>query len=164
MERIRHAIAASAGAALLAACGGEDEAPELSDAERANIIENIAVARPEKEVEPQPPALQPLSAAEVAALPPGPKCGFTSGGQLVFAGGGARGIARVDGTLVSLPATGPAGATGGFYSDGRISVSVGQPNTAVLGRLTLTDRAREKKGEAEIRGTWSCGDQPRSRT
>lgn len=164
MERIRHTILAAAASAWLAACGGEGEAPELSDAERANIIENIAVARPVKEAEPQPPALQPLSAAEVAALPPGPKCGFTSGGQLVFAGGGARGVVRVDNTLVSLPANGPARATGGFYSNGRITVSVGQPNTTVLGRLTLTDRAREKKGEAEIRGTWSCGDQPRSRT
>lgn len=151
----------------LAACGS-DEAPVVNAADVANVVENIAeVPDPAaKDDAPPPPALQPLAQSELAAtIASGAGCDFSAGGEPLFVAAGPAGVAKVNGQVVRFAAEGPVGATGGFYTAGRLRISVGRTSeagtaagetTSWPGRLSLTDRSTDAH-PLEVAGMWRCG-------
>ena len=158
-------------AALLAGCGGDGdgEAAALNEQQLSETIVNVAEARPDPTPGPPGPSLVKLSREDVErALPPGPGCDFSDGGELLFvAENKGQALAKVNGLPVSLRAEGPVGPGGGFFATPRYRVSIAPlsrdgveiaDSTTWPARLVLTDRrSGEKSNELSTEGTWRCG-------
>jgi hypothetical protein len=153
-------LALAIAAVMLAGCGGSDT--EMTNAEIANVIENVAELRVEPPRGPPPPALAEVRPEEVA----GAACDFSRGGRVLFVTGAGAGFAKVNGSPVRFAPSGPVGPTGGFYVTDRFSISVGRlaeanadpgATTRWPARLVLTDRRAEENAVLRLEGDWRCG-------
>lgn len=163
----------SAAVALLAlaGCGRSDDSTELNEAELARAIENIAEERPAGKETPPEPALLPLEGPELGReLKPGAGCGFSADGRLLFAAVAGDAVGKVSGRIVHF-ATGAAPTpTGGFFTGGPYSISIGRISEGGLApaaetqggraRLVLTDRSGEQRRDIRLEGTWRCAAGP----
>ena len=148
---------------LLAGCGpggagGGDGAADT------NQIERLSTPKVEK---PDPRAsaqLQPLTPEDIereGLL--GAGCAFARDGRILLASVGSDALVRHAGELRHLIHSAPVGATGGFFEDRHLSVSIGRTSeTAAAGeasswpaRITITNRRTE--AQVELRGVWTCG-------
>jgi hypothetical protein len=149
------------GVILLGACGGQEEAPNA-----ANGADIARLATPRQEAKADPLAsvrLQSLTAADLEQEGlAGAGCEFRLGDMIVLAAAGSDALIRINGELRHLVHSAPSGATGGFFEDRRLSVSIGRTegegDTQATGtwpaRLTVTNRRTEV--DLELRGSWSC--------
>ncbi len=149
-------------ALLLPGCGEPGAAG--NKAVTANQIERLSAPRVEK-LDPQASArLQPITLEDLdreGLL--GAGCDFSSEGRTFLAAVGSDAIVRVEGELRHLIHSAPVGATGGFFEDRQLSVSVGRTGEAAAGdeaagwaaRITITNRRTEV--QREMIGTWRCG-------
>jgi hypothetical protein len=152
--------------ALLAGCGpGGGDAEGSAD---ANQIERVSTPRVE---EPDPRAtaqLQPVTTEDLereGLL--GAGCAFTRQGRMLIASVGSDALVRHAGELRHLIHSAPVGATGGFFEDRQLSVSVGRTSEEAAAaaaadeasswpaRITVTNRRTE--AQVELRGVWTCG-------
>jgi len=109
------------------------------------------------EAKPPPLRLSALRPEDARALGVRPACRLTRGADtLVLAGGGAA-LARVDGGLRRIPQAGAVDATGAFFRDPAIAISVGAPDPR-LGEgsagVTLSGAGSEPPQKTD--GVWSC--------
>ncbi len=155
-------------ALALAGCGGGEAESPLNNQQLARVIENIAEAQPEREEEPPAVALVEIRREDLEReLRPGAGCDFSESGRLLFVAVAGDALAKVNGRPVHFAASGPAGATGGFFTAGeRFTISVGRlgeagvtvdESTTWPARLVLTERGRDEGGEVRIDGAWRCG-------
>jgi hypothetical protein len=109
---------------------------------------------------PQPLAPADLVQAGMAA----PPCDFSRDGRILLAVSATDALARVAGTLRHFVHSSPAGATGGFFEDRQVSISVGRigavgPGEGAAGswpgRMTVTNR--RARAQIELDGVWRCG-------
>ena len=149
--------------ALLAGCGsGEGDAVGSAD---TNQIERVSTPKVEK---PDPRAtaqLQPVTAGDLEREGlVGAGCAFTRDGRILIAAAGSDALVRHAGELRHLIHSAPVGATGGFFEDRQLSVSVGRTSEDAPGdsegsswpaRITITNRRTE--AQVELRGVWTCG-------
>ena len=109
--------------------------------------------------------LQPLTTLDLArAGMAGPPCDFSRDGRMLLAVSAGAAIANVAGTIRHFAHASPAGATGGFFEDRMVSISVGRVGAVAPGegaagswpgRITATNsRAR---AQVELEGVWRCG-------
>ena len=146
---------------MLGACGGEPEAQNA-----ANGADIARLATPKQEAKADPLAsvrLQALTAADLEQEGlAGAGCDFRLGDTIVLASAGSDALIRINGQLRHLIHSAPSGATGGFFEDRQLSVSIGRTEgegeTETTGtwpaRLTVTNRRTE--ADLELRGSWSC--------
>jgi hypothetical protein len=115
-------------ALLLAACGREeDPAASMSDEQLRREIEAAATPPVPPEKRPPPPRLAALTAGETAAFVQGRTfCMVTEGDRRLFVTVGPLGLARVDGQLRQLRASGPVAGSGGFFAAEGVSISIGR--------------------------------------
>jgi hypothetical protein len=148
---------------LLSGCGsGGGDSEGSAD---TNQIERLS--RPKVEA-PDPRAsarLEPVTPADLeqeGLL--GAGCSFTRDGRILIAVAGSDAIVRHAGELRHLVHSAPAGATGGFFEDRQLSVSVGRTSEQAVAadegsswpaRMTVTNRRTE--AQVEHRGVWTCG-------
>ena len=161
------AIAAAAALLGLAGCGDGDEQSPLNNVALAETVERLAEAPREKDSQPPPPALLEVRREDLEReLRARAGCDFSEGGRLLFAAVSGDAIARVNGRLLHFAATGPAGPTGGFFTSGSFSISIGrltetgvtvEETTTWPAHLVLTDRGREQDRELRLQGAWRCG-------
>lgn len=113
---------------LLAACGGpeEDDRPRANSVEELeNRLENLA-DRTVEEVEPAP-RLSNLKEADLGPeLRTNPACRLHRDRRLLLVVNASGAVARIDGRRVPLTVAGPVGPTGGFFTGGGLTVSVGR--------------------------------------
>lgn len=133
-------------ALLLPGCGGEANAPDAAEIERLSTPPNLAT------VAPQPDPIGLLQPSDLAALAGRPSCAFTRGGTVLLAFQGGEAVARISGVVRRLQANAAVGPTGGFFTDGQASISIGRSDDG--GRLTVTDRGTDQ--QQDIRGEWAC--------
>ena len=156
-------LAATGGALLLAACGSGEQGRGLSEEEinALGLGANKSVA-----AEPTPVTIG-LETLEPGALPAAnlrPICMLRVGGEPVLAAEQYRALVSRHGRKVELRVEGPVGATGGFFQNDAISVSVGrpydraEPDQVATGpaRARLNDRRRGTSNEVDA--DWSCGN------
>jgi len=138
--------------AALALTGCDRNSPGVDDAKvTTEMLERVAGQRNVVQDIGAAARLQPLGA--VGAFGEGAPCRFTRDGALLFIAGSQAGAARINGANRNLRAEGPVGATGGFFRDREIGVSIGAVQGGVA-RIIVTNRLTEAREEA--RGTWSC--------
>ena len=149
--------------ALLAGCGsGGGDAGGSAD---TNQIERISTPKVEK-ADPRATAqLQPVTTEDLEREGMlGAGCAFTREGRILIASVGSDALVRHAGELRHLIHSAPVGATGGFFEDRQLSVSVGRTSEeAAAGgeasswpaRITVTNRRTE--AQVELRGVWTCG-------
>lgn len=150
-------------ALMIAGCA--PEAPEEANA-TADQVERLSTPKAAKSDPLASSRLQPLAAIDLereGLL--GAGCEFRDGDDrllLVATGGDA--MVKLGGELRHLVQSAPVGATGGFFEDRQLSVSVGRTDGAGTtegeasswpARLTVTNRRTET--ELELNGTWTCG-------
>ena len=148
----------------LAACGGgQGGNPTVS----TNQIERLSTPKVEPQEDPQLSARpQPVTGADLrsAGMPDPPRCEFTGEGRRLFVAHGGDSMARINGTLYHFDQPSPAGPTGTFVTDRRLSISVGRTDESDPGgtgddrwpaRLTATNRRTGAR--VELTGTWRCG-------
>ncbi|HEX9932594.1 MAG TPA: hypothetical protein VGB08_07090, partial [Allosphingosinicella sp.] len=153
------------GALLLPGCGRGDV--PLNNQQIAEAIENLAVEEVPEEKGPPPPALAEIGGPErERELPSGSGCEFSQGGRLLFVSAAGDALAKVNGFPVHFAASGPTGATGGYYITERFSLSIGRRADAAEAaettagwpaRLVLTDRRQEENNVLRVDGAWRCG-------
>ena len=156
--------AAAALALLLAGCGGgldgenakvdANQIARLSTPEKAPTVDPQLLARP-----------QPLGIADLEAEGmPAPACDFTANGRRLLAATASDALARINGRIYHFNHSSPVGATGGFFEDRQLSISVGRigeidPDDAGEGhwpaRITVTNRRADAR--VELDGVWRCG-------
>ena len=154
-------LAAALVLVLLGACGGEAEPPNAAN---AADIERLSTPKQAPKADPLASVrLQALTAADIEQEGlAGAGCDFRLGDMLVLAAAGSDALVRINGELRHLIHSAPAGATGGFFEDRQLSVSIGRTEgegeAAAAGtwpaRLTVTNRRTE--ADLELRGHWSC--------
>ncbi|MEA3017218.1 MAG: hypothetical protein QOI38_1940 [Sphingomonadales bacterium] len=154
-----------AALALLAGCG--PDAPQLTNQQMADAIENIAEETPTPDRGPALPALIEIRRDDVEReLQRGAGCDFSEGGRLLFVAVAGDAFAKVNGSPVHLAASGPMGPTGGYFVNERFSISVGRltesgvtvgETTTWPARIVLTDRRAEQNGVLRLEGSWRCG-------
>ena len=146
---------------LLGACGRESETPNA-----VNGADIARLATPKQEAKADPLAsvrLQALTASDLeqeGVARAG--CDFRLGDMVVLASAGSDALIRINGELRHLIHSAPSGATGGFFEDRQLSVSIGrtegegetEPAGTWPARLTVTNRRTE--ADLELRGSWSC--------
>jgi len=149
-------------ALLLAGCGPGGAGGE--GAADTNQIERLSTPKVEK---PDPTAsaqLQVLTPADIEGEGLlGAGCAFTRDGRILLAAAGSDALVRHAGQLRHLIHSAPVGATGGFFEDRHLSVSVGRTSEAAAAgetagwpaRITITNRRTE--AQVELRGVWTCG-------
>ena len=148
---------------LLAGCGPGGAGGE--GAADTNQIERLSTP---KVVKPDPRAtaqLQPLTPQDIereGLL--GAGCAFARDGRILLAAAGSDALVRHAGQLRHLIHSAPVGATGGFFEDRQLSVSIGRTSEAPAAagaasgwpaRITITNRRTE--AQVELRGVWTCG-------
>ena len=90
-------------------------------------IEAVATPKPLAKDLPPPFRLKPLKVAEVREyLGEVPACVLSYRNRIFFATRGIDGLARIDGRLVRLVASGPVAATGGFFTAEGATLSIGR--------------------------------------
>jgi hypothetical protein len=163
---------------LLAGCGSAGET--ANGAADANQIERLAKPRVEKSDPRATARLQRLTREDLereGLL--GAGCSFSRDGQLLLAVVGSDALVRIAGQRRHLIHSAPAGATGGFFEDRQIAISVGRTDegdgppdtgsgpgqgtgsapapaggTGWPARLKVVNRRTE--AEVELRGVWTC--------
>lgn len=148
---------------LLAACGPAD-APANGTAD-ANQIRRLARPKVEKQDPRETARIQPLTEEDLereGLL--GAGCRFRRDGQLMLVAVGSDSLVRFAGQRRHLIHSAPVGATGGFFEDRQLSISVGRtdengaPGDGGMiwpARLKITNRRTE--AEVEMQGFWTCG-------
>jgi hypothetical protein len=149
---------------LLGACGergivGEDRGVT------ENLIERVSTPRNEVVDQSASARLQPLAPADLVSDGPiGPGCAFSRNGRLMLTASSSDAIARIDGRLLHFVHSSPVNASGGFFEDRQLSISVGRvgETAAAAGetgswpaRLTVTNRRHHI--QAQLDGVWRCG-------
>ncbi len=149
------------GLSLLAACGGGGGSTNEPVTE--NQIERVSTPKVEKHDPSATARLQPLRAADVAEAGQSPGCHFNSEGRMLVASVGATAVVRIQDQPRRLASSAPLGPTGGFFSGGELSVSIGRTSEASAAaaqagswpaRITVTNRRTE--AQQEMRGVWTC--------
>jgi hypothetical protein len=155
-------------ALLAASCGsGEDpngSAGDVSEAELAARIENVAFAPTPEEAEKAAP--RRLGLLEEATLPDefrtGRSCRLTEGANLILVAAAFGAVANIDGRSARLAHAGPVGPSGGFFEAPDISVSIGlkRPEGAAPGatatRAGVTVGGDDSKPIQRFEASWTC--------
>ena len=150
-------------ALLLAACGPSGQERGLSE-EEINALGLGHNASTEKAPTPSSIGLDPLAPEDLVAANMRPGCMLRVGGQPVLAAEQYRALVNRYGQRTELSVDGPVGATGGFFQNQNISVSVGRPYDRAdpdqlpsgPARVRLNDRRQNTSTEVEA--DWSCGN------
>jgi hypothetical protein len=166
-------------AALLLAAGCGSAAERGNNAADANQIERLAKPKAVGKPDPRSTArLQPLTREDLAREGlVGAGCEFRRDGQLLLAVVGSDALVRIGGQRRHMIHSAPVGATGGFFEDRQLSVSVGRTDESgspgpgsgpqqapgsAPGRAGMSWPARLKvmnrrsEAEVELRGIWTC--------
>jgi hypothetical protein len=153
---------AAALALLLAACGSSGEAPK-SGAD-TNTLKRVSTPKQETEDPKASVRLQTINQDDLQHEGlNGAGCWFMRDGMMLLASFGSDALIRVSGELRHLIHGAPVGATGGFFEDRQLSVSVGRdPDGAAQAvraatwpaRITITNRRTH--AQLELRGSWTC--------
>ena len=148
---------------LLAGCSPAGE-PANGTAD-ANQIERLARPKVEKSDPRETARLQPLTQEDLEREGLiGAGCSFRRDGRLLLAAVGSDSLVRFAGQRRHLIHSAPVGATGGFFEDRQLSISVGRTDEngapgdggmAWPARLKVTNRRTE--AEVELQGFWTCG-------
>ena len=147
---------------LLAACGPSQHDRGLSE-EEINALGLGANKSAEALPTPATIGLDTLAADDLTAANVRPICMLRIGGEPVLAAEQYRALVSRHGRRIELRVEGPVGATGGFFQNDAISVSVGRPYdraepdqvTTGPARARLHDRQRGTSNEVDA--DWSCG-------
>lgn len=156
--------AGAIGAALiLAACGPSQQDRGLTEEEinALGLGTNKSVAAAPT---PGTIGLEALGPDDLTAANVRPICMLRIGGEPVLAAELYRALVNRRGRRIELRVEGPVGATGGFFQNDAISVSVGrpydpaEPDQVATGpaRARLNDRRRGTSNEVDA--DWSCGN------
>ena len=155
---------------LLAGCGSAGE--PANGAADANLIERLARPKVEKSDPRATARLQRLTREDLereGLL--GAGCTFSRDGQMLLAVVGSDALVRISGQRRHLIHSAPTGATGGFFEDRQIAVSVGRTDEGDAPPETGSDPAparapgwparlkvvnRRTEAEVELRGVWTC--------
>lgn len=138
-------------AAVLAA--GCDSSPGVNGANvTTEMIERVAKQQNVVEDVGATARLQPLGPMETPAG--STPCTFDRAGEILFFAREGRGVALVNGAVRTLSAEGSVGATGGFFRDREIGISIGVQQGGPA-RIVVTNRLTETREETT--GTWVCG-------
>ena len=149
---------------LLAGCG--QRVPISNGSANTAEIERLSTPKQVVVVDTQAAArLQPLTTIDLArAGMAGPPCDFSRDGRMLLAVSAGDAIANVAGTIRHFAHSSPAGATGGFFEDRMVSISVGRVGAVAPGegaagswpgRITSTNRRAH--AQVELDGIWRCG-------
>lgn len=119
-------LAASLVLLLAAGCGSEQPATDKSPEQLRREIEELSTPPSLKKKVPKF-RLRPLTLAEVRSYAgEGPVCLVLVGQRVLFVTNGSQGLARIDGRLTRLTASGPVGASGGFFVAQGATLSIGR--------------------------------------
>ena len=150
------------GLLLLWGCGSAKD-QDNNVAPDTNQIERLSTP-PEVKEDPQAGArLEPITAQDISdAGISSAACDFSSNGVILLAATGSDAIAKIAGEIIHPVQSSPAGPSGGFFEDRRLSISVGRteagpaPDAAIgaPARATITNRRTEK--QVELTGIWRC--------
>ncbi len=147
---------------ILAACGPSQQDRGLTEEE----INALGLGANKSEAAAPTPAtigLEPIEPGDLVAANLRPICMLRVGGEPVLAAEQYRALVHRRGRAIELRVEGPVGATGGFFQNDAISISVGRPydrtapNQVATGpaRARLNDRRRGTSSEVDA--DWSCG-------
>ena len=160
---MRASRAGAFGAVLiLAACGPSQQDRGLTEEE----INALGLGANKSEaVEPTPATigLERVEPADLAAANLRPVCMLRIGGEPVLAAEQYRALVHRHGRAVELRVEGPVGATGGFFQNDAISVSVGrpydraEPDGVATGPARARLNDRQRGSSTEVDADWSCG-------
>jgi hypothetical protein len=147
---------------LLAGCGSHGNVDDDRGV-TANQLDRLATR---KVAAPDPAAmarLQPLQAQDAIGAPPGQGCEFAADGRMFLISTGGDTVGRLEGRLLHLVHSAPVGATGGFFEDRQISISIGRTDGATTpagaARMIVTNRRLHTRSELD--GIWTCDDSGR---
>lgn len=137
-------------AMAVAACGGGDDGnvsreqiERLSTPEQ-NKVEDVSMTA----------RLQPLQQADGGSLA-NASCRFIRDGRVLMLASAEGAIARLNNELRTLVPAGPVGATGGFFEDRQVSLSVGAGAAIGSARVLVTNR--RTGAQTMVLGIWNCG-------
>jgi hypothetical protein len=147
---------------ILAGCGPSQQDRGLTE-EEINALGLGANKSVAAEPTPAMVGLEALEPSDLAEANLRPICMLRVGGEPVLAAEQYRALVNRRGRSIELRVEGPVGATGGFFQNEAISISVGrpydraQPDQVATGpaRARLNDRRRGTSNE--IDADWSCG-------
>ena len=115
---------------------------------RGNVVEG----------KPPPLRLGALRPEDSRTLGARPACRLTRGADTLVLAGGGNAVARVDGQLRRIPQAGPVEASGAFFRDPAISISVGAPDPRLgPGPAGVTLSGAGDDPPQKIDAVWSCG-------
>ncbi|MFN3725429.1 MAG: hypothetical protein ACK4SZ_03910 [Allosphingosinicella sp.] len=148
---------------ILAGCGPSQQDRGLTE-EEINALGLGANKSVAAEPTPATIGLETLEPGDLTAANLRPICMLRVGGEPVLAAEQYRALVSRHGRKVDLRVEGPVGATGGFFQNDAISVSVGrpydraEPDQVATGpaRARLNDRRRGTSNEVDA--DWSCGN------
>lgn len=167
---MRHLVLAFA--LILTACGGGDEeesgALNIEDRALANRIEDLAVLeKNEAEAAAPKPLLpiEPLSHDEIAReLQPSAGCDLSVGDQMLLVAGTNDAIVKADGKIVHLERQGRPTPTGGYFTGGGLSISIGRASPdgeagekASSWPAEASIRHVSEEKPQTIKAIWRCG-------
>jgi len=147
----------------LAACGSSEQDRGLTE-EEINALGLGANKSVSAEPTPATVGLEAIEPGDLTAANLRPICMLRVGGEPVLAAEQYRALVHRRGRAIELRVEGPVGATGGFFQNEAISVSVGRPYdrtapdqvAAGPARARLNDRQRGTSNEGDA--DWSCGN------
>lgn len=149
---------------LLGAGAGCGDRASRQDAPTTNQIERLSTPKPETGDPEVSARLQPIMRADLApAGLAGTTCLFSQGGRIYLAVVRGTAVVRISGRTRHLAQTGPMAASGAFFEDREVSVSIGRTDKADerpddasswAARITVTNRQTEVRRRGF--GTWSC--------
>jgi len=150
--------------ALLVVAGCGSSGGEAEGSANTSQIERLSTPKV-KQPDPRATAqLQPVTAEDLLQEGlVGAGCTFRRDGAMLLASVGSDALVRHAGELRHLIHSAPVGATGGFFEDRHLSVSIGRTSEAGAAgeasgwpaRITITNRRTE--AQVELRGVWTCG-------
>jgi hypothetical protein len=155
-------MAAIGAMLILAGCGPSEHDRGLTE-EEINALGLGANKSAAAEPAPATIGLEALNPGDLTGANLRPICMLRIGGQPVLAAERYRALVNRHGRSVELRVEGPVGATGGFFQNKAISISVGRPYdrsdpdqvAAGPARARLNDRSRGTSNEVDA--DWSCG-------
>jgi hypothetical protein len=119
-------FAASLVLLLAASCGSEQPVTDKSPEQLRREIEALSTPPSLKKEVPKF-RLRPLTLDEVRSYAgEGPVCLVLVGERVLFVTNGNQGLARIDGRLARLTASGPVGPSGGFFAAEGATLSIGR--------------------------------------
>lgn len=148
---------------ILAGCGPSQQDRGLTE-EEINALGLGANKSVAAEPTPATIGLEPIEPGDLTAANLRPICMLRVGGEPVLAAEQYRALVHRRGRVLELRVEGPVGATGGFFQNEAISISVGrpydraEPDQVATGpaRARLNDRRRGTSNEVDA--DWSCGN------